>query len=248
MEILEDGAPSGVKDFLIWDRPFRDAMAPNAGHLSSLSEATGLMRFLMKRGVRVILFCKVVLDFPRLPDIKLICAVFRSEKHAKWQGNRSSLFISILLMTLHTPQAMKAIRTELSAEGRLDILERVMSYRGGSDPPFLSYYASHLFSRIRLFPTGTRLNLCRAARPLNTLQDRRRIEREAFSGSLLGIIATNALELGVDIGVLDAVIMLGFPFGIANFVSLVDQQRPAYEDASSSDNKQAGLDAEHAIP
>jgi hypothetical protein len=51
-------------------------------------------------------------------------------------------------------------------------------------------------------------------------QERRRIEHEAFSGNLLGIIATNALELGVDIGVLDAVIMLGFPFGIANFVCL----------------------------
>ena len=49
-------------------------------------------------------------------------------------------------------------------------------------------------------------------------QDRRRIEQEAFSGNLLGIVATNALELGVDIGTLDAVIMLGFPFGIANFV------------------------------
>jgi ATP-dependent helicase YprA (DUF1998 family) len=53
---------------------------------------------------------------------------------------------------------------------------------------------------------------------LRDLQDRRRIENEAFSGNLLGIVATNALELGVDIGVLDAVIMLGFPFGIANFV------------------------------
>lgn len=52
-------------------------------------------------------------------------------------------------------------------------------------------------------------------------QDRRRIENEAFSGNLLGIVATNALELGVDIGVLDAVIMLGFPFGLANFVSIV---------------------------
>ena len=51
------------------------------------------------------------------------------------------------------------------------------------------------------------------------LQDRRRIEREAFSGQLLGIIATNALELGVDIGVLDVVIVLGFPMGgIASFV------------------------------
>jgi DEAD/DEAH box helicase domain-containing protein len=50
-------------------------------------------------------------------------------------------------------------------------------------------------------------------------KDRRRIEHEAFSGHLLGIVATNALELGVDIGVLDAVIMLGFPVSIASFVS-----------------------------
>lgn len=33
-----------------------------------------------------------------------------------------------------------------------------------------------------------------------TPQDRRRIERQMFSGELLGVIATNALELGVDIG------------------------------------------------
>jgi DEAD/DEAH box helicase domain-containing protein len=52
-------------------------------------------------------------------------------------------------------------------------------------------------------------------------QDRRRIEQEAFTGHLLGIIATNALELGVDIGVLDAVIMVGFPGTIASFVSRV---------------------------
>jgi hypothetical protein len=50
-------------------------------------------------------------------------------------------------------------------------------------------------------------------------KDRRCIERDAFNGRLLGIISTNALELGVDIGVLDAVIMLGFPLTVASFVS-----------------------------
>ena len=55
-------------------------------------------------------------------------------------------------------------------------------------------------------------------RPHHVSQDRRKIEAEAFSGNLLGIVATNALELGVDIGVLDAVIMLGFPFGVASLV------------------------------
>ncbi|KAL4979908.1 hypothetical protein BDW66DRAFT_156953 [Aspergillus desertorum] len=47
-------------------------------------------------------------------------------------------------------------------------------------------------------------------------QDRRRIEAEMFRGQLLGIVATNALELGVDIGSLDAVITLGFPYSISN--------------------------------
>lgn len=30
--------------------------------------------------------------------------------------------------------------------------------------------------------------------------DRRKIERQMFNGELLGVVATNALELGVDIG------------------------------------------------
>lgn len=47
-------------------------------------------------------------------------------------------------------------------------------------------------------------------------QDRRRIEKDMFEGRLMGIVATNALELGVDIGSLDAVITLGFPYSISN--------------------------------
>ncbi|GME46600.1 Helicase [Neofusicoccum parvum] len=37
-----------------------------------------------------------------------------------------------------------------------------------------------------------------------------------FDGKLVGIVATNALELGVDIGSLDAVVTVGFPYTIAN--------------------------------
>lgn len=52
-------------------------------------------------------------------------------------------------------------------------------------------------------------------------QDRRKIEAEAFSGHLLGIVATNALELGVDIGSLDAVLVHGFPPTVASFVRVL---------------------------
>ena len=42
-------------------------------------------------------------------------------------------------------------------------------------------------------------------------EERRRIEQKAKDGTMRGIISTNALELGIDIGSLDAVIISGYP-------------------------------------
>ncbi len=47
-------------------------------------------------------------------------------------------------------------------------------------------------------------------------QDRRQIERELFEGHLLGVVATTALELGIDIGDLDATVLTGYPGSIAS--------------------------------
>jgi DEAD/DEAH box helicase domain-containing protein len=47
-------------------------------------------------------------------------------------------------------------------------------------------------------------------------EERRAIERRLFEGSLAGVIATSALELGVDIGGLDVCLLAGYPGSIVS--------------------------------
>jgi len=46
--------------------------------------------------------------------------------------------------------------------------------------------------------------------------ERRGIERDLRNGRLLGVVATNALELGIDIGSLDVAVLAGYPGTIAS--------------------------------
>jgi DEAD/DEAH box helicase domain-containing protein len=46
--------------------------------------------------------------------------------------------------------------------------------------------------------------------------ERREIERGLREGRILGVVATNALELGIDIGSLDTCVMAGYPGSIAS--------------------------------
>lgn len=137
-----DGSPSGRKEFLCWNTPFKDPKDPSSGRGDAMAETARLFCQLILRGIRVIAFCRV----------RKQCEVL-----------------------------ITAVRNEATNLERPDIAARIMGYRGGYAP-----------------------------------QDRRKIEKEMFDGKLMGIVATNALELGVDIGSLDAVITVGFPYTIAN--------------------------------
>jgi DEAD/DEAH box helicase domain-containing protein len=70
----------------------------------------------------------------------------------------------------------------------------------------------HRFTAQRL-GDATRLSPYRAG---YTPAQRREIERRLVAGDLLGVSATNALELGIDVGLLDCVICVGFPGTVAS--------------------------------
>jgi len=72
----------------------------------------------------------------------------------------------------------------------------------------------HRFAAERVDPaTAARLAPYRAG---YTPEQRREIERRLVEGELLGVAATDALELGIDIGLLDCAISVGFPGTVAS--------------------------------
>jgi DEAD/DEAH box helicase domain-containing protein len=74
------------------------------------------------------------------------------------------------------------------------------------------------FTQLRLEDMG-RADLTERIAPYRagyTAQQRRELERRLVEGELLGVVATNALELGIDIGSLDAAICVTFPGTVAS--------------------------------
>lgn len=75
----------------------------------------------------------------------------------------------------------------------------------------------YTYSKQRLAETAPALaGRIKAYRAGYLPQERRQIERELFNGQLLGVVATTALELGINIGDLEATVLTGYPGSIAS--------------------------------
>lgn len=74
------------------------------------------------------------------------------------------------------------------------------------------------YTREVLEGRGRGTNLVDSYRGGYTAKERRSIESAIFKGKLKGLSSTNALELGINIGTLDAVVLNGYPGTLASFL------------------------------
>jgi DEAD/DEAH box helicase domain-containing protein len=156
--VAVDASPRGEKHHLIWTPPLLSPFFPSLGRRSALAECSVLVRLLMNKGVRVVVFCK----FRKIVEL-----------------------------------VMKQILIDLKAHSS-PLESKVVAYRAGY-----------------------------------TATSRRCIEQNLFSGETLCVVSTTALELGVDIGTLDAVIHVGFPFSRASYVQQCGRVGRRHQDALS---------------
>jgi DEAD/DEAH box helicase domain-containing protein len=100
---------------------------------------------------------------------------------------------------LFTALIRSGIRTIVFARARV-VAELLLRYARDQ----LKRNAPELVSRIAAYRAGY------------LPAERRRIEKALFGGKLIGVTATSALELGIDVGGLDAALIVGYPGTVAS--------------------------------
>ena len=189
--ITTDGSPRGAKTFLMWNPPRKDALDPIARDYS-IRRRRREPSETPARGKRAV--AEKLRGVSETSDATPTATANANEAPRFGEETRR---VSPIVEMAHL--LVECARHDL----------RVIAFcKTKKLCELVLRYARELLAN----SNGTRfLETLRAYRGGYTAGDRRATESALFDGSLRAVAATNALELGVDVGVLDATLHLGFP-------------------------------------
>ena len=186
--VTNDGAPRGVKTFLLWN----PALKPGQSHQTNTERKFRRVTSI-ERGKAAL--AKKLRETSTLVDVP--AEVEDIIVAADVEGARTSPVVEISQILAECVQ--HNLRCLAFCKTR-KLCELVLVYTR----EILRSSAPHLADKVASYRGGYEAG------------ERRVIEKELFSGVLLGVATTNALELGIDVGSLDVTLHLGFPGSVAS--------------------------------
>lgn len=140
------------------------------------------------------------------------------DKYGKETGQTSAATVAANLLPELMEQGTSFIAFVSSRRNVEIVLKETRDLLEGMDTAAAGPWGGAQPGRMRaLRPEELMINRIAGYRGGYTPRERKEIEKRMNQGELLGLVATNALELGIDIGQLDATVLVGYPDTKASF-------------------------------
>jgi DEAD/DEAH box helicase domain-containing protein len=205
-EVTEDGSPRGPLAFALWEPPLTEARGEAGSRLrrTATAHTADLLAALVRENVQTLAFIR-----SRRGAEAVAMAARRQLEPAVTAAGRSPGASGALMPTAAPPDGPEALVPGAAPPGGPEAPVPGAAPPGGPEAPVPG-----------AAPPGGPEALVAAYRSGYLPEDRRRIEAALSDRRLVGLATTSALELGVNITGLDAVLMAGWP---GTFASLWQQ-------------------------
>eukprot|EP00977_Amphora_coffeiformis_P019389 scaffold7213_cov166-Amphora_coffeaeformis.AAC.5 len=204
--IAQDTSPRAAKHFFVWNPPLLSAQGVSSGSVTMSGKKKSLDVVAVSPPVATLAATtgkKINDDDQKIKDERIEDTNIKGQRYRepKWH-RRHAADETALLLARAVSQGVRCMAFAKTRNLVEWVFERTIAALN-SDPE-----TAHLVDKVESYRGGY------------TRSERRKIEERLFRNELLGVVGTNALELGVDVGGIDLTLHCGYP---SSYGSLLQQ-------------------------